>query len=186
MLSRTRSDGFTLVDMLMTLSIFGVLAAMALPTMTDVTGALTLNAATREIERELQTARLKAVTTNNPIRVRFNFPVTNQFRMVELIGSTSTPDASDAPLDRCSDTKFPYPAPDTNPLTRPNNDGPLRRLDSKLTFGTVATLEFRPDGTVYFSNGAKVPDTGTALTVKKGTTIRTITVNGLGKIQIQQ
>jgi type II secretory pathway pseudopilin PulG len=186
MTMQSHSDGFTLIDMLVTVSLFTVLAAMALPTMTDVTGALTLSSATREVEREMQTARLKAVTSNRPMRVRFNCPNTGEFRMVELIGTPSVPDAADNATDRCSDTKYPFPAADTNPLTRPNNDGALRRLNSKLAFGTVSNLEFWPDGTVHLAGLATpLAGTGTSITVKKGTTIRTITVNGLGKVQIQ-
>jgi prepilin-type N-terminal cleavage/methylation domain-containing protein len=188
--NRQTDGGFTLIDMLVAMALFLVLAAMATPALKDVTGSLRLGTATREVERELQTARLKAVTSNRTLRVRFNCPAAGQYRMVELIGTPSKPDAADDTTDRCSGTKYPYPVADQNPLTLPNLDGPLRQLSTPVTFSNPAALEFWPDGTVHYSQGsnpwAQVPPAGTSLTLVSGTTMRTITVNGLGKIQIQQ
>ena len=189
--------GFTLVEMMMTLAVFAILAGAAIPQFTDMTGEMRLRQNLREVERELQTARLRAVTANRPIRVRFNCPSAGQYRMVELIGSPSDPDPEDADtnLDRCSTSDYPYPADDVNRLTVPNHDGPVRELHPSVAFSTGAskTLEFWPDGTVHqWATAAteapwsSVPTTGTAITVVKGTLTASITVNGLGKIQIPQ
>lgn len=194
-MSRSQA-GFTLVEMMMTLTVFAILAGAAIPQFADMTGEMRLHQGLREVERELQTARLRAVTSNRPIRVRFNCPAVGQFRMVELIGTPSDPDPedSDTNLDRCGGD-YPYPAGDTNRLTLPNHDGPVRELHPTLEFSTGAakTLEFWPDGTVHQwttaateAPWASVPTTGTAITVLHGTTTASITVNGLGKIQIAQ
>jgi type II secretory pathway pseudopilin PulG len=189
--NRHLEAGFTLVDTLVTVTIFAILMAAAIPGMRDMTSSMRLGQGAREVERELQTARLKAVTSNRPIRVRFNCPVAGQYRMVELIGSSaSAPDANDSATNRCQDTVYPYPATDLNPLTRPNHDGPVRRLHPSLTFGAANDLEFWPDGSAHQRSGTtnpwpQVASTGTAVTLTQGANVKSITVNGLGKIQLQ-
>jgi len=81
------------------------------------------------------------------------------------------------------------PADDNNPLTRPNNDGPMRRLPTGVTFGTAATLEFWPDGTVHQQSGSTLPwpvvgVAGTSVTLVKGSVTKRIDVNGVGKITL--
>jgi hypothetical protein len=152
-----------------------------------------LGQALREVERELQSARLKAVTSNRPIRVRFDCPAAGQYRLVELLGTPQVPSANDGVgvLSRCQQTAFPFPAADRNPVTRPNHDGPIRRLPQSVTFGAAPTLEFWPDGSVHVDSGTTNPwpvvaGTGTAVTLVKDGVLRTITVNGVGKITLVQ
>lgn len=188
--NRRLESGFTLIDTMIVVAVFSVVMAAAVPVLMDVTGNMRLDQGAREVERELQTARLKAVTSNRPVRVRLNCPVNGEFRMVELIGTPASPATEDTATDRCQESAYPFPAADVNPLTRPNHDGPVRRLHSTVAFGAAPTLEFWPDGSVHMQSGTTlpwpvVPTTGTAVTLTKGTTVRTITVNGLGKIQLQ-
>ena len=183
-------DGFSLVDVMITVAVLAVVAATAVPTFTNMTEALKLSQGLREVEREMQTARLKAVTANRPIRVRFNCPVNGEYRMVELIGTPAVPATVDASLDRCKETSYPTGG-DGKPLTRPNHDGPPKRLATTVAFGAASTLEFWPDGSVHKDNGSGnpwpiVPTAGTAVTLTKGTLVKTITVNGLGKITLVQ
>ncbi len=181
--------GFTLVDTLATVAVLGIVLAIAVPMMTDLTTGLRLAEDTRSVERELQTARLKAVTSNRPIRVRFNCPTAGDFRMVELIGTTRTPDAGDTPAARCAESGYPYPA-DTDPMTVPNHDGPLRQLQLGVVFGSsVRTVEFWPDGTAHVDQGTGnpwpvIPSTGISIVLQQGPKTKAITVNGLGRIQI--
>jgi hypothetical protein len=178
------------VDVLVTVAVLSIVAAGAIPVFTNMTESLKLSQGLREVEREMQTARLKAVTANRPIRVRFNCPVAGEYRMVELIGTPSVPAGVDASLDRCKESSYPM-AGDGNPLTRPNHDGAQKRLHKAVSFGAASTLEFWPDGSVHKDNGSGnpwpvVPTTGTAVTVTKGTVVKSITVNGLGKITLTQ
>jgi type II secretory pathway pseudopilin PulG len=185
------SAGFTLVDMIIAVSMVAVLSGIAIGFLRDMTDSMRLAQGAREVERELQTARLKAVSSNRPIRVRFNCPTPGSYRMVELIGSTTIPVAADGAANRCQESVYPFPAADLNPMTLPNLDGPARTLHPTLSFGAVKTLEFWPNGTVHADTGAagswpELPtDPETFITVVKGSTTKKITVNGLGKIQIQ-
>ena len=197
-LKSTANAGFSLVELLAVTAMIAVLSAIAVPAIGDVRQSMKLGQSMRTIERELQAARLESVSSNRAIRVRFNCPATGQLRMVELIGTPSSPVASDnaAASVRCSESTYPFPASDLNPITLPNHDGPVRRIEPGVSFGTVATLEFWPDGSVHKAgSGSETPwpvvsTDGTNITITQTlnnvTTTRAISVNGLGKIQIQR
>jgi prepilin-type N-terminal cleavage/methylation domain-containing protein len=186
-----RSLGFTLIELLVVMALIVIMAGVAVPILINVADGIKLSQATREVERELQTARLRAVSANQPMRVRFNCPAAGEYRSTELIGTPSVPAAADSAVDRCSPAVYPFPGDaDKKVLTRPNQDGPLRRLDSSVTFSTVTTIEFWPDGTARTNTGGTNPwppisGTGFLVTLTKGPKSRTILVNGVGKIQIQ-
>jgi prepilin-type N-terminal cleavage/methylation domain-containing protein len=193
-MSNTQSRaGFTLIDMVVTMSVMCILMAMAAPSLVNLADGMKLGQGQRDVETELNSARTIAVSANRPIRVRFNCPASGQFRRVELIGTPKIPDANDTASDRCSDTKWKFPANDTDPTTKPNHDGALRRLPANVGFGTASTLEFWPNGTVHYpseslasGSDTTVPVTGTAITVTRGSEVKTIRVNGLGKIELVQ
>jgi prepilin-type N-terminal cleavage/methylation domain-containing protein len=178
--SRSRA-GFTLVELLITIAMFATLAAMAMPIYSDLAENSRLSAAAREVERELQAARLKAVQANRSLRVAFNCPVAGQFRTVEVLGN-----AIDNQLDRCSDVAFRYPPPDQDPFTRPNHDGPLRRLTMQTTVSTQV-VEFRPNGTAFqVVGGAPTTIPGELMiTVTRRLRTRTVIVNGMGRVSLQ-
>ena len=184
--------GFTLVDTLATIAIIATMAAIAAPQMVDGVDRMRLGMSARDVERELQFARLKSVSTNRPMRIRFNCPVAGQFRVVELIGTPRVPLAADAAANRCDESVYPYrpTGADNNRMTRPNNDGAVRRLQPLATFTAFPTLEFWPDGSVHEDTGVGSPwptltAAGTTITVSRKSKTRNITVNALGKIKLQ-
>ena len=165
-------------------------SAVALPSMLAARNGIRLGQAAREVEREIQTAKARAVAKSRPMRVRFNCPAAGEYRAVELIGTPAAPVTADSAANRCSSTAYPYPPADLNPNTRPNLDGPVRTLDSSVTFSASQTIEFRPDGTAYRDPGGGaafelIPTTGVNIRVARSGVTRTITVNGLGKVQLQ-
>jgi prepilin-type N-terminal cleavage/methylation domain-containing protein len=182
-------QGFTVIDMVVAVAIVGIISAIAVPTVTSAIETTRLVQVTREVERELQVAKSRAVGKGRVMRVRFNCPAAGMYRITELIGAPSAPAAADNAGNRCDQVAYPFPAADADPLTLPNHDGPIRMLGSAVTFGAVQTLEFWPDGTAHYNSGANpwqmVPVAGVTLTLtRKGTTSR-ITVNGIGRIQLQ-
>src|SRR5512142_1778475 len=81
--SITRERGFSLVDMLAAITVLITMAAMSAPPLMNMVDQYRLGMATRTVERELQFAKMKAVSAESPMRVRFNCPVAGQIRAVE-------------------------------------------------------------------------------------------------------
>jgi prepilin-type N-terminal cleavage/methylation domain-containing protein len=187
---RRARAGFTLIELLMVVAVFIVMSAIAMPQLGRALELYRLGIAVREMERELQTARVNAVTANRPVRVLFNCPVTGQFRRVEVLGEPGVPDGRDDSLARCNETTFPYPAPDLDPLTRPNLDGPVHRLPVGVTMGGIGGIEFLPNGTARSDapggaiTFADIPVAGVTATATKGSASRTVIINGLGRVFI--
>ena len=182
MFSRARSDrGFSLVELMFTVAVAATLMAISVPVLTDLTQGAKLNRAAREVEREMASARLKAVSVNRIMRVRFNCPDTGYFRTVEVLGTPV-----DTASNRCVPSTYPFPAPDADVMTRPNYDGPVRVLPEGATV-TSLVLDFRPDGTVanVVSSVPQNIDAPVTVTVTRNSQSRTVTVNGAGKIQLQ-
>lgn len=182
--------GFTLVEMMAVMAVFVIIAAMAVPLLKDSADAMQLGIQARAVERTLQEARLKAVKANQPVRVRFNCPASGGYRIVELIGTPKAPATADTATNRCDLATYPYPAPDTDIITRPNNDGPVERLESYTSFSASQTLEFWPDGTVHADSASTLPwpmiagDPGISITLLRKSKTKQVQVNGFGKTKI--
>jgi prepilin-type N-terminal cleavage/methylation domain-containing protein len=172
--------GFSLTELMMTVALAATVMAIGVPMVTDVSATIKLNEAARMVEREFQDARLKAVKTNRPLRVRINCPGTGFIRTVEVLNT-----ADDAASNRCLPTAFPFP-PDDNMVTRPNHDGPVQAIPGGATV-TTATFQFQPDGTVFHvvSNVPTRITTEQMVTVTRSSRSRTVRINGAGKIQLQ-
>lgn len=174
-----------MTELLLVVSVFSVMVAVAVPATLNVSEAVRLNGATREFERELQTTRLKAVQTNRAIRVRFNCPAAGQYRRVEVMRT-----AVDTVPNRCDEASFPSPSErDSDPGT-PAHDGPIRYMPNGLMLlAGLEAIEFRADGRAFQVGTGGAVDTidasGVELTLYKGSHSAAVNVNGLGRIEIR-
>jgi len=180
MFSVLRSErGFSLAEIMLTVAVAGTLMAVAVPIMQDVSASAKLGEAARLVERELQDARLRAVSSNRTLRVRANCPGTGFIRTVEVLGT-----AADSPTGRCSSSAYPYP-PDLDLITLPNYDGPVRVIPNSATV-TAPDIQFLPDGTaqVVAAGVATTISGERTLTITRRSVSRTVTVNAAGKIRL--
>lgn len=181
MKSFTRFDrGFSLTELMLTVAVAATIAGIAVPVMGNVSDSVKLNEATRMVERELQDARIKAVSSNTPVRLRTNCPAAGFMRIVEVLGT-----AEDTAANRCLQTAYPFPA-DADLMTRPNSDGPVRVIANSATVGTES-IQFSPDGTarqVVAGVAQSIAGQVTITVTRKGKS-RTVSINGLGKVQLQ-
>jgi prepilin-type N-terminal cleavage/methylation domain-containing protein len=184
-----RDAGFSLTELLMVTAIFTIVAGIAIPLAMTFTEQMRLNAAVRQVERDLQTARLKAVQLNRPLQIRINCPAAGQYRMVEVMGS-----AIDNSGDRCDAGRYPYPPPDDGDFTTPSADGAVSYLSDGTAFATagLTVLQFTPDGRtlqVVSGTAQSIPAAGVDLALARGGTSsthsRTVNINGLGRITIR-
>jgi hypothetical protein len=89
----------------------GTMFAIALPAGKAALDSLELGNATREVERELQTARMRAVSANRPMRVKLNCPADGQYRLVEVTGVVATDGGAGS---RCDEALYGFPGPRDN------------------------------------------------------------------------
>lgn len=180
-----RDAGFSLTELLMVTAVFTIVAGIAIPLAMTFTEQMRLNAAVRQVERDLQTARLKAVQLNRPLQVRINCPAAGQYRMVEVMGS-----AIDNSGDRCDAGRYPYPPPDDGDFTTPSADGAVSYLSDGTAFATagLTVLQFMPDGRTLRVSGTTTTApaaAGVDIGLMRGTHSGTVNVNGLGRISVR-
>jgi hypothetical protein len=194
-----RHEGFSMMDLLVVAAFIGIVGGVSVPLLGRTIERMRLGMAARDVKSELQTARLKAVSSNTYMRVRFDCPSAGQFRVIERIGNPNVADAGDdlnsAAATRCSPTAYPVEiGAGGNRLVRPNNDEPLRTLQPGVSFSTTTGLtasankvvEFWPDGSAHVPGGPPWPRVGTAgvqLVLTRDSQTRTLTVTSLGNIQ---
>jgi prepilin-type N-terminal cleavage/methylation domain-containing protein len=179
-----RAMGFSLIELLVVVALFVTLAALAVPAL-RMTDSARIDGAAREVERELQMARLRAVTVNHAIQLRFNCPGAGMYRMVEA--AATWPESG-----RCDQTRYPYPpAPNAAYLTppMPRYDGPVRYLAPGVVLSPAEpglVLQFMPDGrTTKVVGGVSQLMTSMQVTLTYRTRTKSVAVNGLGRIQLQ-
>jgi len=167
---------------MLVVAMLATLSVIALPVMQDMTATMKLNEAARMVEREMQEARLKAVSSNRVIRVRLNCPATGYIRSVEVLGSPA-----DTATNRCMTSAYPFPPADDDIMTRPNFDGPVRTMPNQATV-TNEVLQFSPDGTAInvINNVPTAIVTPVTVTISRNGKSRTVTVNNVGKVQLLQ
>lgn len=178
-----RQSGFTLVELVLVLAGIVTLSAFVIPSFSNVVAAMKARDAGRTVERQLQTARMKAVTHSRSLRVRFNCPAIGQLRMLEVTGVAATDSAS----NRCSPTSFPSPGPNDALRSTPSLDSPVIYLaDGTTVTGTALNLEFGPKGSVHAVSSTGVVTAITAplvLTITHKGRSNTVTINGLGRVR---
>lgn len=178
----TSAAGFTLTEMLVVVGLAAILAAMAAPTIGTTLRWQSLNQSVQTVGITIRGARHAAISKNRTVRIRFNCPAANQFRVVQFVGN---PAIDDDP-NRCSEAAYPYPDP--NPAVEPNIDGPIINLPAEAQFGVLSSIQIDTGGRAQQLTGCN-PACATAAAPavvnvlgNHGNTTRTITVTAGGQV----
>jgi Tfp pilus assembly protein FimT len=138
----------------------------------------------RMVERQLQSARLQAVSASRALRVRFDCPAAGKLRVLELTGVAATDNAT----NRCDPTAYPSPGPADALRSTPSLDSPVIELPSGTSIsGAPGQIEFTPQGSAFAvaAGGAVTPlADNTVLTVTRTGVSKTVAINSLGRIRI--
>ncbi len=166
--------GFSLIELMLVVLILSIMAVIALPGTATAFRRYQLAAATREVAAQVRSARLRAVTANETMRVRFNCPAPGQMRVVQVVGTPAIDDAA----DRCSAAVYPYP--DQDVAVQPNHDGPVMVLRGGIRLaGTTPDIDIAPTGRITTQTG------GLPLTIVVTDTheTRSITITAAGQVR---
>jgi Tfp pilus assembly protein FimT len=176
--------GFTMTELVVVMAGAVTLAALAGPSFSTLIEANRARTAARQVERELQTARLKAVTTSRALRVRLDCPAAGQLRILEVTGIGTTDNAP----NRCDPVAFPSPGPADTLRSTPSLDSPVIYLPEGTTVtGATRHFEFSTRGSVHVvdGSGATTDVAGdVVLTITRHGWTYTITINALGRIKL--
>lgn len=80
---RTRTDGFTLIELMIVVGLISVLAAVSVPAIAAGMRRYSLITASQQVVSTIRAARLQAVGRNVTLRVRFNHPANRQYQVLD-------------------------------------------------------------------------------------------------------
>jgi prepilin-type N-terminal cleavage/methylation domain-containing protein len=172
-------SGFSLIELLIVVAVGMIVLGMAVPAVVEATRQASLNTSVQSVAAAIRGARYTAVSKNRTVRVRFNCPAANQFRVIEVTGNAGIDQAA----DRCSETTYPYPDPD--PAVAPNIDGQMVRLGANSQFGAAQDVQIDTSGRVTRLTGCPTCVSSAApatISIANGSETRTITVNASGQV----
>ena len=150
-----KSEGITLIELLMVISIFGLIAAFAAPSLLSWRSNARLRGAASNLKGDMELAKLKAIQINDTVLIHFA-----QGKYTIFKDEVPTNNVYDAGEDLYGNRTLP-PGVKID-LVKTNFDGECAR--------------FKGRGTA---------DPGSAILVNASGTEKTVTVSGLGRITIK-
>ena len=80
---RTRTDGFSLIELMIVVGLIAVLAGVAVPAIAAGMKRYSLISASQQVVSTIRAARYQAVGKNQTLRVRFNYPANGQYQVLD-------------------------------------------------------------------------------------------------------
>ncbi len=99
--SKSRSNAFTLVEMLIVITVMGILASVVIPTLNSSSSLIALEAAARTLAADLRVARQSAVQYNSTYAVTFDLAA-NAYQ-IKFTGTGSPPTLSNLLMPAATD-----------------------------------------------------------------------------------
>jgi prepilin-type N-terminal cleavage/methylation domain-containing protein len=154
--------GYSMVELLITLGLIGVVSAISVPVFIESNARSSLWSGSEQIGASIRSARLKAISQNTAHRVTFNCPAANDLRILVMTGDPAVDDDA----GRCSQTL--------------DGDSGVIQLPGGVAYDVDDATSLQVTGRgIFTSNGGAIPLT---ITVTHGAATRTLTVSGTGQI----
>jgi prepilin-type N-terminal cleavage/methylation domain-containing protein len=83
LMTRARHEGFTAIELMLVAGIVAVLAAATAPSIAAGMRGFALSTTSQEVASTIRTARYQAVGRNVTLRVRFGYPATGQYQILD-------------------------------------------------------------------------------------------------------
>ena len=77
-----RSEGFTLIELMLVVGLIAVLAAATAPSIIEGMRRFEVSTASQQVASAIRLARYQAVGKNMTVRVRFDYPTTGQYQIL--------------------------------------------------------------------------------------------------------
>jgi prepilin-type N-terminal cleavage/methylation domain-containing protein len=155
---RFGTQGFSLIEMILVVSIALLMAVMAIPLLNNIMNAYRLRSAVSSVTGFIQSARYQALSSGYGYQVVFD-------KAASTIQIQSDPNRVNTYTNLC------VPAAPSCPI-------PLSGSGIPVVLGADTTLQFRPSGIVTATAGS------TTLTVTYGGKTETITVSSYGNVKV--
>ena len=164
-----KSSGFTLIELMIVISIISILTAIAVPAVMNWLPTYRLNAAARDLYSNLQKARLQAVKENNNIPIRFDTGVVPGFYYFDTNGDAAYTNGE----FRIELKNYNNDVDFKNPADSPSNNwnGNPCTQATVITFNSRGTAN---SGSIYFDNRLDDPNNNycNAITVRSTGSIK--------------
>ncbi len=128
---RTRESGFTLIEAIVVAAVGMITIGLAAPSLTGAIEHYRFNTDVQQLATTIRNARYKAVSINQPVRVRLNCPSQGLMRVVQVTGDSAIDDAA----DRCNEAAYPYPGT----TTATAGDGPVIAMGTAIDYPADAS-----------------------------------------------
>lgn len=181
MATRRAAAGYTLIEVLIAVAVMMIVSAIAIPVITSAMRRYALNNAAQQIASVVRSARFTAVSKNTVMRVRFDCPENDQYRVVEFTEDSTI----DTDTDRCSNAAYPYP--DADAANKPDVDGPVLLVPAGTEIGDADDLEINKEGRVTALSGCPTCTAGSGggtVAIENGFESQTITIGQNGQVAV--
>ena len=173
-----REVGFTLAELVITIGIMGVVAAIAVPQFSEYLPISRVSGAAKELCTELQAAKMRAISENNNYVITFN-TTNSSYKIHDDDNSNGGEDTGES--IKIVDIEESYPGIGYGYITGTYNTSGSTLISKAVTFtGCPPSLTFKPTGLAKAGTAYLIPVAETSQKDRQ----RAVTVAITGRVRL--